>query len=208
MRAMKLPRRSDDASVSGPKKPSTIGLMLDELGGAAQPPDDLLGIAPRGRRRRPVRHQHAQQLVRADGLGREEGDERRVDAARQPEHGPLETGLAQLAADELADDPAGDVRIDGELGRQLERGSRAWLIDRRSVGSRSDAGVRSPGATSSPGSAPGSLVVSRAIPARSATMRCSSRIWSSGRSSRSRGRPIRSRRMSALAMSTKNRPSS
>jgi len=46
------------------------------------------------------------------------------------------------------------------------------------------------------------------MPARSAMILASSRSCSSGRSSRSSGSPIRSRRMSAGAMSTLNRPSS
>ena len=74
---------------------------------------------------------------------------------------------------------------------------RSWRAWWPRVGTRSDAASRSPGATSSPGSAPGSLVESWAIPARSAMIRASSRTCSSGRSSRSSGSAIRSRRMSA-----------
>ena len=88
---------------------------------AAEGGDDRLGVGPRGRRRRAVRHQHAQQAVRADRLGRQVRDERRVDAAGEPEHGALEPGLGELAADEDADDAPGDVGVDGELGRELER---------------------------------------------------------------------------------------
>ena len=48
-------------------------------------------------------------------------DDRRIDPARQPEHEAVESGLLELAADELGDDPAGDVGVDGELRWQLER---------------------------------------------------------------------------------------
>ena len=65
---------------------------------------------------------HTQQAIRPDRLGRQVRHERRIDPAGQPEHRLVETGLAQLAADELADDPPRDVRVDRELGRQFERG--------------------------------------------------------------------------------------
>jgi hypothetical protein len=80
-----------------------------------------LRVAARGRRRRPVRHQHAQQLVRPDRLGDEVRHERRIDPAGQPEHAALEARLAQLAADEPGDDPARDVGVDRELVGQLEQ---------------------------------------------------------------------------------------
>ena len=53
-------------------------------------------------------------------------------------------GLLELAADELGDDPAGDVGVDGELGRQLERrGSGASLGRGHAPRSRA-CGPRSP----------------------------------------------------------------
>ena len=165
---------------------------VDELRRAAEVGDDGLRVRARRRRRRPVRHQHAQERLRADRLGDEVRHERRVDAARQPQHEPVEAGLAQLALDEAGDDPSRDVGVDRELGRQVEDGRRV----RRRVG-------RGLGHGWPPGS-----VESSARPARSRTIRSSSRSWSSGRSSRRSGRPIRSRRMSAGAMSTQNRPSS
>ena len=191
---------------------------------AAEARHDRLGVGPRRRRRGAVRHQHAEQPFRADGLGHQVRDERRVDAAGQAEDGALEPGLAQLAADELADDAAGDVRVDGQLLRQLERRRR-----RRGDGAgrdRSPVGAgrsrrRSPfdpnpigrgrgrsGATSSPASASGSPVRSEIRPARSATIRDISRTCSSGRSSRSSGSAIRSRRMSPGAIVTEYSPSS
>ena len=112
---------------------STSSLAQPEAG------DDRLGVGARRRRRRPVRHQHAQQPLGPDRLGDEVGDERRVDPARQPEDGPLEAGLAELAADELADDPPGDVGVDRELVGQLERGRSAVAGGRR----RSDIGAAS-----------------------------------------------------------------
>ena len=161
---MKLPRRSAEASVIGAVEAIDHRRDLDDLGRAAQPADDLLGVRPRRRRRRAIRHQHAQQPFRPDGLGHEVRDERRIDAARQPQHRALEAGLAELAADELGDDPPGDIGVDGQLRRQLERDraghratpSRPPAPRRKPIGW----GARSPGATSSPGSAPGSLVES------------------------------------------------
>ena len=70
----------------------------------------------------------------------------------------------------------------GRRARSIGHGSAAWIRRR----------VRRP----------------RSRPARSARSAASSRSWSSGRSSRSSGSAIRSRRMSAGAMSTQNRPSS
>src|SRR6185503_15927131 len=164
--------------------------------------------------------QDAQEPVGADRLGREVGDERRVDAARETQNEPLEAGLAELAADELLDHPARDVRVDRQLFGQLERrirgrGSNGGLGHRRIFAgvlgsSRNPIGSRSgsPGATSRPACASSSAVVSGARPARSATIRVSSRTSSSGRSSRRSGRASRSRRRSASGTSTVNRPSS
>ena len=56
----------------------------------------------------------------ADRLGDEVRDERRVDAARQPQHEPVEARLTQLALDEPGDDPPRDVGVDREFGGQLE----------------------------------------------------------------------------------------
>ena len=189
----------------------------------AEPPDDLLGVGARGVGRRPVRHQDAQQPLRADRLGDEVRDERRVDPARQAEDEPLEAGLAELAADELADDPARDVGVDRELVGQLEE-----RLRRR----RREGGVVIGGPSPAPWRAPrdlaeadrladrvagrdveaglGEVVGGRveASPARSATIRVSSRTWSSGRSSRRSGSASRSRRRSASGTSTMNRPSS
>ena len=159
---------------------------------------------------------HREQPLGADRLGHEVGDERRVDPARQAEDGALEARLLELAPDELGDDPPRDVGVDRQLGRQLERRARppgrsrsrpVTVMPPRSSGSDGTArgGSRSrsartaprPATTSRPGSAPGSAVVSSARPARSATIRRSSRTLSSSRSSRSSGSAIRSRRMSA-----------
>ena len=81
-------------------------------------------------------------MLRADRLGDEVRHERRVDPARQAEDDPLEAGLAELAADELADDPAGDVGVDRELVGQLEQRLRLASIGGRPIG-RSSAGAPS-----------------------------------------------------------------
>ena len=187
------------------------------------------------------------------------------------EHGPLEAGLLELAADELADHPARDVGVDRQLARQLERrhglggrfgrghaprsplragrgaapglrrtASVAWRavavapwspfgrVPPRSAASAcrhlgrglgrdvrlpwtpNPIGIDGPpaGTRSKPGSAPRSAFVSIAWPDRSATIRLSSRTCSSSRSSRRSGSAIRSRRMSAVGMSTRYSPSS
>ena len=93
------------------------------------------------------------------------------------------------------DDSPGDVGVDGELGGQVDQTARP--------SSRPGSiGAVGPGATPA-------RLESSARPARSGDdPRRVSRSWSSGRSSRSSGRAIRSRRMSASAMSTQNSPSS
>ena len=178
--------------------------------GAAEVGDDRLGVAPRRGRRRPVRHQHAQQLVGADRLGDEVRHERRVDPAGQPEHRPLEAGLAQLAADELGDDPARDVGVDGELVGQLEQRRRACRRRRPSAvigASRRSAGDRA--RRRAPARRRRRRSLSWARPARSAMIRSQlAQPRAPGRSSRSSGSAIRSRRTSARSTSTTNRPSS
>ena len=124
----------------------------------------------------------------------------------RPSTSAVEAGLPQLAADELADDPPRDVGVDGQLGRELEGRPAPHVDDGRLVarGSRSDAASGRPGATSDAGLGARARWSCRApCPARSAMIRASSRTWSSGRSSRSSGRAIRSRRMSAGRMSTR-----
>ena len=126
---MKLPRRralaprpgsgGADRRV-GPEVPVDHRGDVDELARGAERRRRPLGVGPRRRGRRPVRHQDARSALGADRLGDEVRDERGVDPARQPEDGPLEAGLAELAADELADDPARDVGVDRELVGQLE----------------------------------------------------------------------------------------
>ena len=109
-------------------------------------------------------------MLGADRLGDEVGHEGRVDAARQPQDAALEAGLAQLAANEPGDDPARDVRVDRELVGQLEQrppgvvdgqgrhGAHRAAVrrrrGRRRIGSVDGVGVA--GATSMPGSEPGS----------------------------------------------------
>ncbi len=112
--------------------------------------------------------------------------------ARQAQDDLVEARLAKLAPDELADDAAGDIGVDRELGRQLEQAARVHRVGhrrhRRTPGWKPiGRSIGSPGATSRPGSAPSSAVVSGCRPARSATIRDSSRTASSGRSSRSSG---------------------
>ena len=96
------------------------GADVHELAGAAEPAHDLLGVGARVGRRGPIGQQDGQQPLGADGLRHEVGDERGVDAAGEAEERLLEAGLAQLGADELADDAARGVRVDGQLRRQLE----------------------------------------------------------------------------------------
>ena len=142
IRAAKLPRRSGVAVAAlgpgrarrrlGPEVAIDHRADVDQLARAAERRDDRLGVGARGRRRRPVRHQHREQALGPDRLGDEVRDDRRIDPARQAEHGALEAGLLELAADELADDPARDVGVDRQLGRQLE-----GRTGRRSVRSRS-----------------------------------------------------------------------
>ena len=209
---------------------------VDQLAGAAERRDDRLGIGARGRRRRPVRHQHASSRSAPIASATRYATTAESIPPDSAEHRPLEAGLLELAADELADDAAGDVGVDRQLGRQLER--RHGLGGR--VRSRSCAAIHAagracrtsaaasgrrrlavdpepdrrptaprPAATSKPGSAPGSACrVDRPSPARSATIRLSSRTCSSSRSSRRSGSAIRSRRMSAVGMSTRYSPSS
>ena len=153
----------------------------------------------RRRRRRPVRHQHAQQALGPDRLGDEVRHERRVDAARQPQDRrskPAWRSWPRMNSPMTR--RATSVSMASSVGSsKAGRAAAALTTPPRPGRNPMGCGVGSPGATSSPGSAPGSLVVSRASPARSAMIRASSRTCSSGRSSRSSGRPIRSRRMSA-----------
>jgi len=97
---------------------------VDQVAGATERRDDRLRVGARGRRGGSVRHHHRQQPLGADRLRDEVGDDRRVDPARQAEHRPLETGLLELAPDELADHAPGDVGVDRQLARQLERWQR------------------------------------------------------------------------------------
>ena len=146
----------------------------------------------------------------------EVGHDRRIDAARQPEHGPLEARLLELAPDELCDDAPGDIGVDRQLDRELERRTR-----RRSP----TAGPRSTGRTvrgrgrsiARPAARPARRRgrVRRPVPGR---------VLGQARPLRhdplqlahvelrplvaQEGSEIRSRRMSARAMSTVNSPSS
>ena len=227
---MKLPRRTRSLGAAAPA--GVVGAEvavdhradLDELARAAQRVDARpLGVGARRGRRGPVRHQHAQQPLRADRLGDEVRDERRVDAARQPEHEPLEAGLAELAADELADDPPRDVRVDRELGRAARTAARRVIASLR--GPASAAGTCRASRHARSGSAEPDRRSSAAR--RRAPARRRRRPWcraaspparrrsapargprSSGRSSRSSGSATRSRRTSARSTSTVNRPSS
>jgi hypothetical protein len=79
------------------------------------------GVRLRIRRRRAVRHQHAQQLFGSDGRCHEIRNERRVDPPGQGEHRTLEAGLSKLAANEALDDALGDRRVDRKLIGQLEQ---------------------------------------------------------------------------------------
>ncbi len=60
------------------------------------------------------------QLLGTDCFCHQVGHEARVVAALQAQHDALEASLVQLTSDELADDPAGHVRVDGQLIGQLE----------------------------------------------------------------------------------------
>ena len=63
---------------------------LDALGPAAEGLDDAERIGLGGLGRGAIRHPHREQVVGTDGAGRQEGDRRRVDAARQPDDQALE----------------------------------------------------------------------------------------------------------------------
>ena len=178
---------------------------LDQLRGAAEISNHRLRVRSGCRRRRPVRHHHAQEPFRPDGLGDEVRHQGRVDPTREPEHGLLEPGLFELAADERCDRRPRHAGVDAKLVRELEH--------RRAISVR--CGSRRPrnvahGSTGMSGSpAPSASSVDSVVsPARSAMSLRHSRATSSGRSSRSRGNAMRSRRTSARSTSTMNRPSS
>ena len=105
----------------------------------------------------------------------------------RPSTASLEAGLAQLAADELADDPARDVGVDGQLRRAAR--TRA----RRDVAGPIVRG-RTPRATS-PGRHAGTLRVAPARARPHDPLQLAQRP-APGRSSRSSGSAIRSRRTS------------
>ena len=116
----------------------------------------------------------------------------------------------QLGADELDHDPARHVGVDGQLRRQLEQRRVAGAAG-AGVGHRPCGGATVPrpvGATRLLMPRPSPRAPAGPPRPAPATIRSSWRSTSSGRSSRSRGMAMRSRRSSARSSSATNSPSS
>ena len=126
VRAMMLPSRPGvGGSGTAAARPSTAALMSTVTRLDAERVHHELRVRQALGARGPVRHAHADHVVRPERLGGEVRHQRAVHAARKAEHDPLEAAPAlHLVADEL-DQPA-----PGELGIDRERiagpGSRAW----------------------------------------------------------------------------------
>ncbi len=122
-RAMTLPRRTFDGRgiVAADELEHRLDHRrdVDALGTAAEVLDDAERIGLGGFGAGAIRHAHRQQVLGADGAGREVRHRRRVDAARQPDHQALESSLAHLRADEADDDLDRLRRLERRQRRQV-----------------------------------------------------------------------------------------